>query len=700
MIRLLPVVLLCYSYVVVAQSGRFYETESKRLVKALHDRHVQPRPIDDAFSQVNFDNLLLELDPDAMYFTAQDIQSLAPFKTRIDDELNGSSPWTYLTKVTALYKQSLVRYKQGITELSKIPVDFNNELPFKADTTFESSPEKLKAKWALEFRLDAFERLYSRSLKKTGLPEKDFLAQNEKLVRDQTARVMLRSAEKHLAKPTGVEDFVATEFMNGITHSFDPHSAYFSPQKIKEFIASLSSNGAYFGFGLDENEEGEVYITNLKPGGPAWNSGQIFEGDVLEEIQFESEPAVELYGFSVEDVVEVIDESSKDAMSLVVRNAEGVSRTVSLRKAVDEAEENVVTSFILNGKQKVGLISLPSFYSSWNESDLARCANDVAREVVKLKRENVEGIIFDIRFNGGGLMHEAVAMAGIFVDAGPMVATRNRAGEIQTVKDLNRGTIYDGPLVVLINGASASASELFAAALQDYHRAIIVGGTTYGKGTAQQILPTATVAGGVGKKTLKGVAPKPEDTGYASITTERFYRVTGKTNQFVGVVPDITIPDILTSMDIGERFVPGALTPDEIQKKIYYQPLPALPIDSLARMSQRREKANPGFAEIEKYGEWISKLSMEEGSAARARWADYKKDRTKDLEFISASKDKTLVQKSSFKAVRTPNSIAAGPPDEYETAYNNRWVTRLEQDLFLEEGFNIICDYIKLVGKK
>jgi len=660
--------------------------------------HVQPRAVDNTFSEWNFNNLLQQLDPDATYFTAQDVQSLTPWKERIDDELNGTAPWTFLPKVTALYKSSLERYRQGITQLSQTPVDFNDQTPFRADSTFESDPEKLKAKWALEFRLDVFDRLYGKALKNAGVPEKDFLSQNEKTARNQVSRVMLRNVEKHFSKPTSVMDFVATQFMSSIANSFDPHSNYFSPQKVKDFIASFSSKGAYYGFGLDENEDGEVYITNLKPGGSAWNSGQLFEGDVVEEIQFASEPAIELFGFSVEDVVNVLDESGKDAMNVVVRNAEGVSRTVALTKQVGDAEENVVKSFVLNGKQKVGLISLPAFYSSWSEGDQGHCANDVAREVVKLKKENVEGIIFDIRFNGGGLMDEAVAMAGIFIDIGPMVAIKNRAGEVKTVKDMNRGTIYDGPLLVLINGASASASELFAAALQDYHRAIIIGGTTYGKGTAQQIFPTAGTAGIPGKKTLRSVGSKNDDTGYASITIERFYRVTGKTNQFIGVVPDITVPDVLSKLDIGERFTPCALSSDSVQKKIYYQPRPALPIDTLANTSRCRKQNNPGFVEIEKYSEWLSNFKRNEVTISR--WTEYKTTRIKDMEMISSIKEKTSTRQPAFKAARTPSSIATGLPDAYDESYNNRWITRLESDLFLEEGFLIMCDFIKIVGKK
>ncbi|HTE29193.1 MAG TPA: carboxy terminal-processing peptidase [Chryseolinea sp.] len=698
MTRSLLIVLLFSTLGMHAQPSRLYEGESKRLIKTLHERHVAPRTINDDFSKYLFDHIIRQVDPESLYFTAMDIASLSAQRERLDDELLGSSPWTFLPRLSALYKTCLERYRNGIDDVAKVSIDFNRRDAFTSDTTWAPDLVRLKEKWSLEFRHKTFSRLYDKLSRKKDQSEKEFLLKNEQVTREQVHRVMLRNADKYLASPNGVDEHIAIEFLNSITSSFDPHSSYFSPQMVAEFMAALSSKGAYYGITLEENEDGEVCITQLMPGGSAWKSGEIFVGDVITEIQFESLSPIDLWGFSVEDVVKILDESNKNSMNLVLRTADGISKSVALHKEVVDAEENVVKSFVLSGNKKIGFISLPAFYSTWGDADGSHCANDVAREIVKLKRENVDGIILDLRFNGGGVMDESIAMAGIFIDAGPIVAVRNKNGEITTMKDVNRGTIYDGPLIVMVNRASASASELLAAALQDYHRAVIVGATTYGKGTAQQIISTSTANGTpTATKTLHRVTTKAEDTGFVSITFERFYRVTGKTNQFVGVVPDVVMPDALAKMEIGEKFMPGAFAPDSIQKKIYYQPLRALPVDSLVSKSARRQAANSRFEEVNAYGEWLSK--GENRATAALDWTAYKQQRVQEGSMMAGLKKTTSVAVPSFKVARLTPRENAIQADAFADGYNNRWISHLEQDVFLDESFNIMCDLIKIVGK-
>jgi carboxyl-terminal processing protease len=680
-----------------AQSPGLYEGESKRLIKTLGERHVSPRPIDDDFSRYLFDHLLRQVDPGSIYFTAAEITSLSTSRERLDDELLGRAPWTFLPKLTSTYKMCLERYTKGLDDVAKVPVEFNRRESFARDTTWAPDLIELKQKWSLEFRHETFSRLYDKLSRRKDQSEKEFLSKNEQVAREQVRRVMARNADKYLSSLHGVEEYVAIQFVNGITTAFDPHSNYFSPQMIQEFMAALSSRGAYYGITLDENEDGDVCITQLMPGGSAWKSGEIFVGDVITEIQFESQSPIDLWGFSADDVAKMLDESGKDAMNLVLRTADGISKSVALHKEVLDAEENVVKSFVLSGSKKIGFISLPAFYSTWGDADGTHCANDVAREIVKLKRENVDGIILDLRYNGGGAMDEAIAMAGIFIDAGPIVAVRNRNGEITTIKDMNRGTIYDGPLVVMVNRASASASELLAAALQDYHRALIVGGTTYGKGTAQQIIPTNATGVSGGTKTLHRVTTKPGDTGFVSITFERFYRVTGKTNQFVGVVPDVALPDALMKMEIGEKFMPAAFKPDSIQKKIYYQPLRVLPVDTLVKRSARRQAVNSWFEQVDRYGDWLS--NRESGESAILEWTVYKQHRANESVMISGLKKDMSVPTPSFKIARVKSNENVITPDPFMAEYDNRWISHLGKDVFLDESFNIICDLISIVGK-
>ena len=248
-------------------------------------------------------------------------------------------------------------------------------------------------------------------------------------------------------------------------------------------------------------------------------------------------------------------------------------QAVLQREQAATDDDNKVKSFILKGENTVGYIYLPAFYQDWESTNegLNGCANDVGREIIKLKKENINGLIIDVRYNGGGSVNEATELAGIFIDAGPVAQEKERDAKVNTLKDINRGTVYDGPLVVMVNGQSASASELLAGTLQDYNRAVIVGSPTYGKATMQVVLPMDTTV------TRETITQKHTEN-YLKVTVAKLYRVTGTTAQFKGVKPDIIIPDILDAYTTKEADEPNALKPTTIAANRYYTPYTPMPL--------------------------------------------------------------------------------------------------------------------------
>jgi len=248
---------------------------------------------------------------------------------------------------------------------------------------------------------------------------------------------------------------------------------------------------------------------------------------------------------------------------------------------VDTDDDDKVKSFILKGTNTIGYIYLPAFYEDWEtlNNGLNGCANDVGREILKLKKENINGLILDVRYNGGGSVSEATELAGIFIDAGPVAQVKSRDAKVNTIKDMDRGTIYDGPLVILVNGYSASASELLAGALQDYNRAVIIGSPTYGKATMQVVLPMDTTV------TSENFMQRNTEN-YLKLTVSKLYRITGATAQFKGVQPDIVLPDILDAYITKEADEPNALRPTVIGANKYYTPYAPLPIKALAESVQ------------------------------------------------------------------------------------------------------------------
>ncbi|WP_315818899.1 S41 family peptidase [Paraflavitalea speifideaquila] len=324
---------------------------------------------------------------------------------------------------------------------------------------------------------------------------------------------------------------MANLWCSSLAACYDPHTAYFPPATKESFEGHLGKKQLEFGLTLDEDKDGNAQIAALKPGSPAFQSGQLNEGDKLQSVQTDNKPAVDVSTAGAAAINQVLSAAGSGKTVLTVKKADGSTRQVTLskQKQLTDDEEDKVKGFVLKGSKNIGYISLPAFYLDWeDEQGVNGCANDVGREIIKLKKENISGLILDLRYNGGGSLQEALELAGIFIDAGPVAQIKSRDPKVTTLKDINRGTVYDGPLLVLINGFSASASEMLAASLQDYNRALIVGATSYGKATAQEVLPLDTT---IDRESYNG---KAASDSYIKLTTSCLYRLTGATAQAQG----------------------------------------------------------------------------------------------------------------------------------------------------------------------
>lgn len=677
-----------------AQSPGNFANEARLLKKALIENHVQPRKIDDKYSAWVFDHFIEELDPERTFFTEKDIAAITSLRTKIDDDLNGPE-WNFLPQITQLYQKVLDRYSLTITEAAAQPTDFLKDESFKEDTIWCVDAASLKTKCKLSFWYNTLERVADLRERYPEKPEKDFLVAYEKPAREQVRKVMLREADRITHHVTGFENHVASEFFKALAAAFDPHTTYFSAQEVETFMSSLSSKGYYFGFTLGENEKGEVTITQLTPGGPAWKSGQVNTGDVLQTLHWQGQDPIDLWGVDLDEVNDMLLENDYTSLELTLRKSDGTSKTVALRKEKLESEQAIVKSFVLDGQKKIGYISLPDFYTDWGNEDGSQCANDVAREVIKLKNENIDGLILDLRFNGGGSMVEAVAMAGIFIDAGPVGIIKTRSGELISVKDMNRGTVYDGPLAIMVNGLSASASEFLAAALQDYNRAIIIGGNTYGKATAQRLTSTNSTA----PVTQTKGNPAGNNIGVASITIEKLYRITGKTAQRTGVVPDVYLPDALEALPLREEDMPGAFMPDTIVKKMYYKTFAPLPVKELSEKSGQRVLKQPKFAELKKLSQHIAELG-DMNQSIPLQWEKFKKMYADGESIVKRVEKNSDTDESVFKASRMKSEEQRMQMNGYVNEFNQTWIKNLQEDISLNEAFLIICDLIPYVTKK
>jgi len=585
-----------------SQSAGNIAHEAFMITRMVDKFHVDPKPVDSKFSAAVFSAMLDNADPDRIYFIKGDIDRLASYQKTLDREILLSKTG-YLSLFTAIYETRLKMADSMVDIVTKNPFNFylTGKLTAAEDTTAPASVAAIRQKLGKKLQAEVLDDLVDglpADFKTLGrVKQKAYVDSAEAPLRKKAAATLKRKIEEILQSPHGISQYVGEIYCETIASCFDPHTEFFPPEEKENFEGILGKQRFEFGFKIKGDKNGGVFIDNLEPGSPAFRSGKLNKGDKFMSVQWEGKEAVDVSAISVNEIGELLDESNHSAALFTVKKADGSLVKISLQKEqASNTDDDKVKSFILKGANTIGYIYLPVFYEDWdtNNQGLNGCANDVGREILKLKKENIDGLILDLRNNGGGSAEEATELAGIFIDAGPVQQEKGRDGKVYTLKDINRGTIYDGPLVILVNGYSASASEIVAGALQDYNRAVIVGANTYGKATAQIVFPMDTT---VTPETL----PSKQSEDYLKITISKLYRINGTTAQFTGVHPDIVLPDLLDAYISKEADDPFALRPNTIQPNKYYTPYPPLPLKVLAQSVQTEIDTSHYFRAVKRF---------------------------------------------------------------------------------------------------
>ncbi|MBI9055896.1 MAG: carboxy terminal-processing peptidase [Bacteroidales bacterium] len=577
------------------------------MLVVLKKNHYQPHDIDNDLSRKICRNYINALDPYDLIFTSNDKKEFAKFNTCLVKKDN-LAYCGFLSSVFATYRVRLSQADSIINLLSKISLEYNKkeDFIFNFQDTLSKKLDKssLRDRWRKYIKYQMLDYVDVQNDIDSERNFKSFLDQEselrEKVILKEKCRI-----KRILNHPSGFESFLTSIFLNEIAVIYDPHTMFFLPDEKDNFEISLSKKAKSFGLAFSDDEDGEIRIENLVPGGPAWKSNILNGGDIILEIRKPDNTLVDISCIDMYTLHTILQSAELNTIELKVRKNNGQIKTVKLYKEELFIEENKISSFILDGEIKIGYINLPGFYTNWEQEYTLGCANDVAKEILKLKKEQIEGLILDVRNNGGGSVAEAMDLAGIFIDSGPLSVYKEKNVKPRLIKDINRGTIYDGPLVLLVNKLSASASEFLAAVLQDYNRAIIVGSTTYGKATGQVIIPNDT-------SYTSNSINQTENTsaqGYLKITNSKFYRVNQKSFQKTGVIPDVVLPDILDYYNVGEASNLYALKNDTIIKKVYYNALPSFPIDELQKLSAKRTELNTNFKMIKSLEETFKRFT-------------------------------------------------------------------------------------------
>ncbi len=545
--------------------------------------HVQPRAVDKAFSIDLYGQMIRALDQDKIYFSAEDIRQLDNWQYTLNDQLLNKKE-DFLKLLINIYTRKINQTDSILDLISKSKFDLNLAETYSVaeDSSFSPTDAQRKTKIYKLIKRNIIETIvdiYDDDSTKKNIPT-DVL---EPSARKKVCHAFKRDIQRTRQSQNGLPGFVCNAWCESVASCYDPHTEFFSPGKKDEFQGELGDKQLQFGFTLGEGKDA-TEITRLKPGSPAYKSGLIHEGDQILALQWDNNEEVDVSDATTDEVNVFISGEHGKSLTLTLKKSDGTTRKVTLQreKAALDDDNSKVRSFILKGDHRVGFISLPAFYTDWNgeEGGNNGCADDVAKEIIKLKKENIEGLILDLRYNGGGSMLEAIALAGIFIDAGPVGMTRDKEGKIYTMKDVNRGSVYDGPLILLINGFTASASEMLAGTLQDYHRAVIVGSPSFGKATAQVVLPLDTLFDEKHMDRMKTA------DNFIKITVDRLFRVNGTSAQQIGVIPDIFLPDYTETQTEREKSLPFSLANTSIESNKYYRPYPPISIEPLKSFSK------------------------------------------------------------------------------------------------------------------
>ncbi len=656
------------------------------LVHVVESFHYEPAAIDDNFSKGVYKDYLKQIDASKRFFTQSDIDEFSKYETKIDDMINDPD----LTFFNLTNERLLKRIKEAegfYKEILAQPFDFTKNEDFNVD--YEKQPyvkndSELRARWEKQLKLSVLstvtdkeklqDEMANKNTDKAFEPKKTF-AELEKEAREST----LKSLNEYFEFIKGFKrDEWFSIYLNAIAERFDPHTYYFAPDDKEKFDTSI--RGSLEGIGARLQKKGDyIEISELIPGGPAWRGKELEQGDLIMKVAQGTGDPVDIAGIRLDDVVKKIKGPKGTEVRLTVKKVDGSIKVIPIVREVVEIEETYAKSSVVNKDGKLyGIIYLPKFYIDFENKDNRTAAKDVAIEIDRLKKQGVEGIIMDLRDNGGGSLITVVDMAGLFIPEGPIVQVRSGNNKKERHDDPDPKVQWDGPLVVLVNNFSASASEIFAAAIQDYNRGLVLGSKhTYGKGTVQNII-------GLNQFVRDNTFG---DLGAVKTTTSKYYRINGGSVQREGVYSDIIMPDRYAYIDMGERDADNAMPYDKIDA-VSYKPIKNN-FSGVIASSKKRIAANAQFKLMDENAKWVNEKKDDNTFSLNA---DKFKAEAEKME-AAGKKFKALSDYKNglvFEALPYEKEIFKKDPSLAEK--KERWYESLSKDIYVEEALNILND--------
>jgi carboxyl-terminal processing protease len=671
-----------------------YEKILQNVGIVLEQGHYSPKKIDDKFSKEVLGKYEDALDPDKYIFYQKDIDDFKKYENKIDDEIHGAPLESFYT-ISKVYLARIDEVSKMYKEILSKPFDFSKDESLQLDGDKRIFPKSQEDRYdygrkRLKYLvLGRFVDLQDERAKQKAI--KDSIYKPDTTLEREAREIVGRQMDRYFLtlKNHNTSDDMFSDFVNAITGSMDPHTTYFAPVDKRSFDELLS--GTFFGIGAQlKEDDGKIKIASLITGGPAWKSGDIQPEDEIIKVAQGADAPVDVTGYAVTDAVKLIRGEQKGSIvKLTLKKADGTLKVVPITRDKISLDDTFAKSAIVNeGAHKIGYIYLPEFYADFDDPSARRSATDVAKEVEKLKAASVDGIVIDLRGNGGGSLNDVVDMAGLFIKDGPICQVKGRDEKANILSDRDKEVLYTGPLAVMVDELSASASEIFAAAIQDYHRGIIIGSTsTYGKGTVQRSVSLDPQA-------ENALFSKPaEGLGDIKLTFRKFYRINGGATQLRGVVPDIIIPDRLENVKFREKDNPDALSWDEIPKANYTTWNPGYSFNSVISQANTDLNRSTTFQGIRDDVNLLDKYNDQETPL------NIQKYRQKLDEVKAASKKLDDLSKLSVDlAVKNiPSDSSALVTDKDKVAKNKQFLKHIGDDIYVDEAVKVVG---KMIGEE
>jgi len=662
------------------------------LAFVLEKGHYSPIEMNDDFSKKVYAKYLDNIDPTKRFFIQSDIDEFQKYDNSIDDMIK-SKDLTFFNLTNERLLKRMKEAREIYEDVLAKPFDFNQKEIINVDyekMPFSKNKSDLKDRWRKQLKLQALSSITDKQKleedKKEKEPNSEVKSFDE--IENEVRKNSLKSLNEYF-------DFIEDEldrndwfsiYLNSIVERFDPHTFYFSPEDKEKFDVSMSGTFQGIGARLQKKESG-VEVSELISGGPAWKGKELDAGDLILKVGQGKEEPIDVAGMRLDDVVKKIKGPKGTEVRLTVKKVDGTIKVISIIRDEVETEETFAKSSIVEKEGKrFGIIYLPKFYISFENKQNRDAFKDVAAEVEKLKAQNIDGLVMDLRDNGGGSLETVVKMVGLFIPDGPVVQVKAPGRNPEILPDPDKRVQYDGPLVVMINNFSASASEIFAAAIQDYNRGIVVGSKhSYGKGTVQNVIDL--------NQFIRGNSYG--DLGALKTTIQKFYRINGGSTQREGVRSDIIFPDRFSYLDMGERDEESAMPWDKIAPA-KYQPLNAN-YENVIANSKKRIAANPTFNLIDENAKWI--FERKDENIFSLNLDEFKKEM--DVSDAKSKKFKAISDYTNkLKFTSLPDEVALFEKDTILKQKRERWHEDLQKDVYMEETLNIISDMKSLAKGK